>query len=363
MVNKIFLFGYYGFDNLGDELLCAYYTSVLVTYFPEVRVIVLTHNMKQRVPENVLLISRWNLWQIAKLMNPGDLLVGGGGSVFQDITSKRSLLYYSALLRLAYGRGMEIILAGQGIGPLSPLGRKVASFSLNLAHSISCRDQWSLGTLVNMGVTRPELSLGVDPLWDLSDQVLKVDRSNRQSCGSSIGFIFRKDNLLQKLSLLENLKLKFGDIKLITLFPGDYHAADKLGQELGGSPPVLVQEVNDFTALVPELSLVIGEKLHGLLLAARCGLPGIGLSSDPKIKAFCQQMEWSCFSGQDIDCEELMLMAVAEIHSDLDTAVLHTAEKSRVMEVKAKEEREWVLRLIGETLAKPQASLVSPSTL
>ncbi|NLW56349.1 MAG: hypothetical protein GX050_07030 [Firmicutes bacterium] len=361
-MKKIFLFGYYGFGNLGDELLCTYYTNLLTTYFPETRVFILTNNPEPRTAEKVQLISRWNLWQLAKLMQPGDLLVGGGGSIIQDATSKRSLFYYLALLKLARRQGLDIILAGQGFGPLSPLGKKVASSVLNQVQAISCRDQWSLGMLVEMRVNRPKLSLGVDPLWDLSDCAGKRRWPRRPGRSSGIGFILRKGNLQLKRSLLANLKFRFGDVKLITLFPEDYEIAERLGEELANSPPVLIQELDQFLALLPKLSFVIGEKLHGLLLAARCGLPGIGLSGDPKIIAFCQQMGWSCFTWRDLGLEKLMLMAVEELRANLDAAVLQTVKQVRALEVKAKEEREWVLQQLGKALAEPQKSLVTLST-
>ncbi len=361
-MRKIFLFGYYGFGNLGDELLCAYYTNILTTAFPAARVVVLTHNPAPAGTGAVHLVSRWNLWQIAKMMQPGDLLVGGGGSIFQDRTSKRSLLYYLTLLNLARRRGVEIILAGQGFGPLSPIGRMVAGPVLNRVRAISCRDQWSLGLLAAMGVSRPEIALGVDPLWDFPGCAGERDMARPSGRASGIGYLLRKGNLQVKRSLLAALKFRFGDLKLITLFPEDYEAASRLSTELGNSSPVLVQELAQLRVHFAGLSFVLGERLHGLLLAARYGLPGIGLGDDPKIGAFCQQMGWPCFSWQDPGLEKITVMAAEKLRADLETAVLQTAKQCRVMEVQAKEEKEWVLQQLGKAWSGPQRSLVTPST-
>src|SRR5690606_24232485 len=120
LMPKVFLYGYYGFGNLGDELLCAYYTQIFRQYFPGFELVVLTGNKHQSAQDGeapYTVANRWNLWRLGRMMAPGDLLVGGGGSIFQDVTSKRSLLYYLSLLRMGHRRGVAIILTGQGIGP------------------------------------------------------------------------------------------------------------------------------------------------------------------------------------------------------------------------------------------------------
>lgn len=350
-MKKVFLFGYYGFGNLGDELLCAYYTSLLGAHFPELKLIILRDKPNEQEIEYKT-VSRWNLWQLSKMMAPGDLLVGGGGSIFQDATSKRSLFYYLGLLRLAGWRHLEIILAGQGLGPLSSLGRRLVGPYLNSALGISCRDQWSLATLVEMGVNRPLLYLGVDPLWDFQAPELLFKPAKRRYRPSALGFFFRKEERNRKQRLLFRLKLRFEGLRLITLFPEDYPVAEVVSQEIGASPPLLLTEVRDLAAIAPELTMVIGERLHGLLLAAKYGLPGIGLSNDPKIKAFCQQMEWPCFSWQDLCVENLMVMAIEEILSDLGSAEQQVLQKRTEMEKKAREERDWFLQLIEQTLVK-----------
>ena len=47
-----------------------------------------------------------------------DLLLSGGGSLLQDITSKRSLLYYLFILALGLLLKKKVMLFGQGIGPI-----------------------------------------------------------------------------------------------------------------------------------------------------------------------------------------------------------------------------------------------------
>ncbi len=349
-MKKVFLFGYYGFGNLGDELLCKYYTKLLSDNFSGLKIIILTG--KQICWETKLgsiTVSRWNLWQLGKIIAPGDLLLGGGGSIFQDATSKRSLFYYLALLALAHRCGAEIILVGQGFGPLSPLGKKLARPILDLTRIISCRDPKSLADIKMMGVTKPLMHLEVDPLWDLEFSGRPLAKKNKGK-QPVLGFFFRKGDLNRKQKLFAGLYRRSVEIKLITLFPDDFFAAKKFAQETGISPPLLIKELDDLSIVFPEISFVIGEKLHGLLLAAKCGIPGIGLSNDPKIEAFCQQMEWPCFSWKERYLEKQIIGAVEELLSDINLTYQHLLRKSDELVTKSREERDWFLQQIEEAL-------------
>ena len=77
--------------------------------------------------------SRCNLWRLGRMMAPG-IFGRGGGSIFQDVTSKG----VSLLSRFALGppAGVAIILAGQG-RPLSP-GTEDGPPGFKLGGTIAC---------------------------------------------------------------------------------------------------------------------------------------------------------------------------------------------------------------------------------
>lgn len=349
-MQKVFLFGYYGFGNLGDELLCKYYARLLFNNFSGLKTIILTGKpICWETKLGSITVSRWNLWQLGKIIAPGDLLLGGGGSIFQDATSKRSLFYYLALLALAHRCGAEIILVGQGFGPLSLLGKKVARPFLDLTRIISCRDPKSLAEIKKMGVTKPLMHLEIDPLWDLEFSGRPRAIKNQEQ-KPVLGFFFRKGELNRKQKLFAGLSRRAVEVKLITLFPDDFFAAKKFAQQIGISPPLFIKGLDDLNIVFPEISFVIGEKLHGLLLAAKWGIPGIGLSNDPKIEAFCQQLEWPCFSWKEPYLEKQIIEAVEELLSDINLACKHLLRKTDELETKAREERDWFLQQIEEAL-------------
>ena len=103
------------FGNLGDELMARYFLSQIREAFPETGLLLLTGTPGHSRSSGKNGSPRWNLPHLAKLLQPGDLLVGGGGSIFQDATSKRSLLYYLSLLSLADRRKARVMLFGQKV--------------------------------------------------------------------------------------------------------------------------------------------------------------------------------------------------------------------------------------------------------
>lgn len=344
-MSKIFLFGYYGFGNLGDELLAEYFLRHLREAFPQVRLVLLTG---KRTPEplcGAIPISRWNLLQMMKMMKPGDLLVGGGGSIFQDITSKRSLLYYLTLLAAARRKKARVMLFGQGFGPLSPAGTALTARALKKTAALSCRDPLSAEFLTRMGIPRESFRLGVDPLWDLPPGGGGTAGENPRS----VGVFLRRGGRKRKLELLSALSRELeGRLKLFSLAPEDWEAVQEFHRELGGVPAVYLRSLSQLEKECSGLSLVLGERLHGLLLSARLGIPGIGLGDDPKLTAFCQAMNFPSFYWQEAGLVEKVRGQMAAIFSSYSVVRQELLARGEEMREKAREDRLWFLARIKE---------------
>ncbi|HBR34595.1 MAG TPA: hypothetical protein DD734_08170 [Firmicutes bacterium] len=345
---KVFLFGYYGFGNLGDELLSAYYISLIRDHFPGVKLFVLKSTAQQRESRDYTVLNRWNLWKLQRLMAPGDLLLGGGGSIFQDRSSKRSLLYYLTLLQIPRSRGAEIILAGQGIGPLSSWGRRVAGPVLNQTLAIGCRDQASCNALQEMGVVNPRFYVGVDPLWDfpMDSRV----SAGKRSAKPTIGYIWRPGESRAKQSFLMTLASRYGPIKLLVFSPADRQSGEEVAAKIGSPPPQYIKDLTAFGELTMGLTMVISERLHGLVLAARYGLPGIGLSADPKVSAFCHQMTWPCWAWNAPNLAAGVMAAIEDHLVDPTVNYQKVRRQAAIMEQKGEEDRRWLLHQLQQIL-------------
>ncbi|NLW08880.1 MAG: hypothetical protein GX036_03345 [Firmicutes bacterium] len=364
---KVYLFGYYGFGNLGDELMARYFLSQIREAFPETGLVLLTGDPRSLPEFGEERISRWNLPHLAKLLQPGDLLVGGGGSIFQDATSKRSLLYYLSLLSLADRRKARVMLFGQGFGPLSAPGAWATGRALRKVRALSCRDPLSAGLLEKMGVTCDRFRVGVDPLWDLpgagpaglhkykeeKKQGPRPARKKKPAAPPVIGVFLRRGREKYKYALLKAVEKEFpGSVRLFALAPGD--AFGLQGPAAAGRhryrPAVFLENQEQLEKACSGLSLVIGERLHGLLFAARLGVPGIGLGDDPKITVFCRELGWPAFSWQEPDLGEKIRKALADLWPSYSHIRQETLAVRERMMATAREDRLWFLERIREEL-------------
>jgi len=94
--------GYYGFKNIGDDAMLMAIIDNLRMYRRDLRILVLSRNpLETGLVYNVDSINRFNLLKILLIMRNSKLFINGGGSLIQDNTSTRSLIYYLGMIWLA----------------------------------------------------------------------------------------------------------------------------------------------------------------------------------------------------------------------------------------------------------------------
>ena len=114
---NVLVCGYYGEHNLGDDALL----EVLLTQLPsDWKALVTAHDglAVNASHLDVQTVQRRSLTTTIKALMRSQALVLGGGSLLQDSTSFKSLIYYLILIALARLNGKPVVLWGQGLGPL-----------------------------------------------------------------------------------------------------------------------------------------------------------------------------------------------------------------------------------------------------
>ncbi|MBQ1603097.1 MAG: polysaccharide pyruvyl transferase family protein, partial [Oscillospiraceae bacterium] len=110
MVN-ILISGYYGFDNIGDESILRTVINSLRARVPDCHLTVLSHNpAATREKYGVDAVDRMSLREIVREIRRCDLLISGGGSLLQDVTSSKSIHYYLTIIRLAKLYGKKVFI-------------------------------------------------------------------------------------------------------------------------------------------------------------------------------------------------------------------------------------------------------------
>ncbi len=172
-MKNIVLSGYYGFNNTGDEAVLASMIQTLRQEMSHIDLTVLSHNPEQTERRyEVQAVNRWRLGRIIPAIRACDLFISGGGSLLQDVTGAKSILYYLALIQLARWLKKPVMIYAQGIGPVNRIwARKLMSKILNKVNFISVRDQVSADDLKRWGISRPRIIVTADPVmgWDPPD--------------------------------------------------------------------------------------------------------------------------------------------------------------------------------------------------
>ena len=162
--------GAYGRGNAGDDAILEAILQEMRSIDPDMPVTVLSKDPKStRLTYRVRSVSRMAVpvWQQA--MRHAKLYINGGGSLIQDVTSRRSLWFYLLNIRAAKRAGCQVQMYGCGIGPVTRENhRKLAANVLNrYVDIITLREPDSQAELLAMGVTVPNIILTADPALTL----------------------------------------------------------------------------------------------------------------------------------------------------------------------------------------------------
>ena len=307
---KIVFSGYFGFNNAGDEAILFAMLRAWRQLKPEAELIVLSRDpektAKQYAAWEVKAVNRWRIVEVLKTLASADLLISGGGSLLQDVTSNNSPLYYLGIIFLANLLDVPVMVYAQGVGPLrKKRNRRLSAWLLNKTALITVRDQESAADLKEMGV-KGEIIVTADPVLSLKKtdfppkvgaEILKRYHLEHDQEGKLLGVYLRpwgKNSYLPALAeALGEMHQQGWQIVLIPMqFPGDIAIAREISRLLGNENLILLREnytVGELLALTGNLDLVIGMRLHALIMAAVMGVPMVGLAYDPKIDRFLRQ--------------------------------------------------------------------------
>ena len=133
-MTKYLVSGYIGFDNFGDEAIASVLISHLKTKQAE-KITVLSSN-----PEKTAKTYRVFSEHYMKFFKPileTDVLISGGGSLLQDITSLKSLIYYLTVITVALVFNKKVIIYAQGFTPFrTSFGKFFTKFVLKYCDKI-----------------------------------------------------------------------------------------------------------------------------------------------------------------------------------------------------------------------------------
>ena len=241
--NPSLILGYYGFGNLGDELLLKACIKILNKYgFENEKLIVLSNNPEQTEKNfNIKSVNRWKISEVIKAMKESKFLILGGGGLFQDSTSIKSCFYYWGVVRLAKFFGLKIVALGQSVGPLKyKISKFLTGNALRICEKIYVRDENSFKIAEELGcknlvksfdlvltlkpeklnpppiISKPLLIINLRPCKKLEKFINIIAPNLKKFNGKKIGVALSKEDE-KILSAYKNF-LGLEEIKLIKTF-------------------------------------------------------------------------------------------------------------------------------------------------
>lgn len=114
-MKKVLISGYYGFGNFGYEAIL----KLLLDKLKDCDVTVLSSYPRKKFDEyGVYSVYTFSLDDVLKEIEYCDDLISGGGSPLQNVTSTKSLWFYSSIIIFAQMMRKEVVIFAQGIGPI-----------------------------------------------------------------------------------------------------------------------------------------------------------------------------------------------------------------------------------------------------
>ena len=298
---RVLISGYYGFGNLGDEALLDVIVGRLRELVPAAAIEVLSATPRRTAAAyGVEATPRWEWRSVRAAIRRADVVLSGGGGLLQNATSLRSLLYYAGILREAVRLKRKTMIFAQSIGPLNMLGRLLVRRLCRGATRATVRDERSRALLANL--------LPETPVERTADPVFLYDAASAPADLAAEG-LGPESGAYAIVSVRKSVGLRDGASVLARAIDrlADRHGVRAAFLPLGGagdaavatdviracaSAPVLLPEcaLPKAAAMLRGARVVIGMRLHALVLAARYGVPFLAIPYDPKVTALCEDL-------------------------------------------------------------------------
>lgn len=361
-VHRFIFSGYYGFRNAGDDAILSSIISSLPDHYSDVRMTVLSNRPKEtRKRFDVEAIYRFHYPAIYRRLKNCDVLVSGGGSLLQDRTSTRSLMYYLSLMSMAKSLGKKVMLYANGIGPVSKKRNRLrVKKQINRIDLITLREEKSKVELVNLGVTKPPIHITADPVFTMEPPSKKLIRGYLREEGilyqrKRIGVSVRdwkdmESTIPAFAAFLDEIAAKYDmDIVFIIMqHSHDFEISDKIRRQMKENSYLLIGDYtpSEILGITGEMDYILSMRLHTLIFAAKQRIPMIGYVYDPKISYYLDQL--GMLSAGEISNfdKDASVVLFSELVENREKYVAILDDHTRILEENAKLNNTYLLSLL-----------------
>ncbi len=317
MTQRIFITGYYGFGNTGDEAILAAMIAHLRELRPDLQITATSATPEATATAFPIDTILWcDTYAMLNAVQAADLVVIGGGGIFHDyfginpeafLTDNQwGINFYTAPAAMAVLFDKPVMLYAIGVGPLfSDDAKKFTKFACDVAARITVRDVGSRTILESLGVHPERVMVTADPAFGLPlekspagiDRLigLKIERPliavalrpwnvridptfwEREAAAGLDLFLDRHPGTVCFVPFQRLKSLAEDDLRIAQRVQALMKHKDRTA--------ILLDELSprELVSVLGECDLVVGMRLHSMVLGMLSGIPVLALSYDEKI--------------------------------------------------------------------------------
>ncbi|MEO8129851.1 MAG: polysaccharide pyruvyl transferase CsaB, partial [Bryobacteraceae bacterium] len=338
--NHIFLTGYYGFGNAGDEAILTAILAHLRTLQPGLQITVTSGEPEKTAATYGVTAIPWSHASgILEAIRGTDMVIIGGGGLFQDYwgvdpdallsDNHSGISFYATSAVLAALYGKPLMLYAIGAGPLlSSHGKLFTKAICEAAQVITVRDDGSRQLLESLEVPASKMQLTADPVFALPWSHSPGSPSTKRKIGVSLrnwnidvdpGFWQSEvaaalDRFLQNEPAVDIEFFPFQ--KLTGEIENDVAVSRRVRDLMQSQNRVHIVEEElspaELAARMAACELIVGMRLHAIIFSVLANVPAIALSYDPKVEQLMQRLELQRFCLDIKSIESLRLASLMQ---------------------------------------------------
>lgn len=356
--------GYYGFNNTGDEAIMLSMHKNIQQLGDNYHITVLSKKPEEtRQKYGIEAVYRFGVRDVFHAIRKSDVLLSGGGSLLQDSTSTRSLMYYLSITALAKLMRKKVMLYANGIGPVSgKRNRRLVKQVVNKADLITLREEKSYEELLSMGVNPGKCFVTADPVFTmdgitpaqaqkiLTEEGVPVDKPlvvvSVRNWKDMDTFICKFAELCDTIVEKYERNILFIGMQM----PNDMTVSEKVRKKMKQKAYILKGSYTPYEVMgiISQADFILSMRLHTLIFAARQRVPLIGFVYDPKIEYYLEKLDMPSGGKLKEFDKEATLALVDEMIRDKQKFMDKLEQKEAELEKMAHRNEKYLAKLLAK---------------
>ncbi len=359
---NVVMSGYYGFNNTGDEAIMLSMHKNIQEMGDNYHITVLS-NKPQETKEKygIEAVYRFGVRDVLRAIKNCDVLLSGGGSLLQDSTSTRSLMYYLSITATAKMMRKKVMLYANGIGPVSgKRNRRLVKQVVNKADLITLREENSYEELLSMGVNPKKCFVTADPVFTMdgiggeeAQTILQGEGvpTDKPMVVVSVRNWKDMDKFIGRFAEMCDIIVEKYDRNIVFLgmqMPNDITVSEKVRKKMKRDAYILKGNYSPYEVMgiISQADFILSMRLHTLIFAARQRVPLIGFIYDPKIEYYLEKLDMPSGGKLKEFDREKTLALVDDVINHKDVYVAKLEQKELELEKMAHRNEKYLAKLL-----------------